>query len=169
MLLPATNLCGLKLCRMRILPAIILLAMFQYAPIATEAQDATSFDHIAFAVKDLKRSATFYQQLLGLQAIDDPFKDGKHLWLKVSERGSLHLIEGNRIPVSIKESHLCFSVPSVEALMEKLKQAAIPFENWPGEPNTFNVRADGVKQIYLRDPDGYWLEVNDASSRPGSR
>ena len=24
------------------------------------------------------------------------------------------------------------------------------------------VRADGVRQIYLQDPDGFWVEVNDA-------
>jgi len=23
-------------------------------------------------------------------------------------------------------------------------------------------RVDGVHQIYLKDPDGYWLEINDA-------
>ena len=23
-------------------------------------------------------------------------------------------------------------------------------------------RADGVKQIYMQDPDGFWIEVNDA-------
>jgi lactoylglutathione lyase len=22
-------------------------------------------------------------------------------------------------------------------------------------------RVDGIKQIYLQDPDGYWIEVND--------
>lgn len=24
------------------------------------------------------------------------------------------------------------------------------------------VRFDGVKQIFIKDPDGYWIEINDA-------
>ena len=24
------------------------------------------------------------------------------------------------------------------------------------------VRFDGVKQIFIQDPDGYWIEINDA-------
>ena len=24
------------------------------------------------------------------------------------------------------------------------------------------VRSDGVRQIFIQDPDGYWIEVNDA-------
>jgi lactoylglutathione lyase len=25
------------------------------------------------------------------------------------------------------------------------------------------VRSDGVKQIFVQDPDGYWIEINDAA------
>jgi lactoylglutathione lyase len=27
---------------------------------------------------------------------------------------------------------------------------------------TITTRVDGVKQIYFKDPDGYWIEINDA-------
>ncbi len=37
----------------------------------------------------------------------------------------------------------------------------IAYSDWPGKPNTVNIRADGIKQIYFQDPDGYWLEVNN--------
>ena len=36
----------------------------------------------------------------------------------------------------------------------------IVYSDWPGKSNTVNVRPDGVKQIYLQDPDNYWIEVN---------
>jgi hypothetical protein len=45
--------------------------------------------------------------------------------------------------------------------MEHLEASNVPFENWPGEAGTTNSRPDGIKQIYLQDPDGYWIEVND--------
>jgi len=37
----------------------------------------------------------------------------------------------------------------------------IAYSDWQGKPNTINARADGIKQIYLQDPDGYWIEVNN--------
>ena len=48
--------------------------------------------------------------------------------LKVSEQGALHLIQGSKIPVSIKESHLCFSIASVDAFIAKLQKADMAFE-----------------------------------------
>jgi lactoylglutathione lyase len=43
-----------------------------------------------------------------------------------------------------------------------LNKNHVPFENWAGEKSGFTSRVDGVKQIYFKDPDGYWIEVNDA-------
>jgi catechol 2,3-dioxygenase-like lactoylglutathione lyase family enzyme len=118
-------------------------------------------NHIAFTVKDLGKSSRFYRQVLQLDTIPNPFKDALHQWLNIGSGASLHLIQGTRIPVSVKDSHICFSVSSVEVLAEKLSRAGIAFESWTGEKGQWTNRADGVKQIYLQDPDGYWLEVND--------
>ena len=40
--------------------------------------------------------------------------------------------------------------------------AGIAYENWAGEKSAVTKRVDGVQQIYFQDPDGYWIEVNDA-------
>jgi len=45
--------------------------------------------------------------------------------------------------------------------MKFLKSKNVNFQNWPGEKGTTNTRPDGIKQIYLQDPDGYWIEIND--------
>jgi lactoylglutathione lyase len=50
----------------------------------------------------------------------------------------------------------------VAGFIEKLKANKIEFENWPGEKGAVTTRVDGVKQIYFKDPDGYWIEINDA-------
>lgn len=52
----------------------------------------------------------------------------------------------------------------MDGLVKRLKELKIAYSDWPGKPNTVTVRADGVKQIYLQDPDGYWIEVNDAGA-----
>ena len=121
------------------------------------------FNHLALYVYDLKVSTDFYERLVGLEKIEEPFHDGRHTWFKISEHGHLHIISGNKKDQPhIKDTHLCFSVPSVEDFIKKLDKDKIPFESWKGEKQQFTVRVDGVKQIYFQDPDGFWLEINDA-------
>jgi lactoylglutathione lyase len=38
----------------------------------------------------------------------------------------------------------------------------LAFEDVSGKQNAITTRIDGVHQIWLKDPEGYWLEVNDA-------
>lgn len=49
----------------------------------------------------------------------------------------------------------------MERFIENLKAKDYPFESWGGVKGEVTNRVDGVKQIYIRDPDGYWLEIND--------
>jgi lactoylglutathione lyase len=120
-------------------------------------------NHIAFSVLDLKKSTNFYQNIIGLDTIPEPFHDGRHTWFTIGDNSHLHLIQ-NPPPLIVpsKNTHLCFTVPSVDAFVEKLNKAGLPFEDWPGKKGAITNRVDGVKQIYLQDPDGYWVEINDA-------
>jgi lactoylglutathione lyase len=52
-------------------------------------------------------------------------------------------------------------VESIADFTAKLKAKQINYENWAGDRNTVTNRVDGIKQIYFKDPDGHWLEVND--------
>lgn len=119
-------------------------------------------NHIAVYVKDLQVSTTFYEDVLRLKQIPEPFKDGLHSWFSLGGTGQLHLIQGERGGVSRnKNEHLCFSVPSVDQFIIHLNQLKIDYTNWPGTEKAPTVRVDGVKQVYFQDPDGHWLEVND--------
>lgn len=120
-------------------------------------------NHIALYVADLKVSTDFYQQVIGLDTIPEPFHDGRHTWFSVGPKSHLHLISGaQNLSEQPKNSHLCFSVASVEQFVVKLNKLSLPFENWAGDQGKVTNRVDGVKQIYFKDPDGYWIEVNDA-------
>jgi lactoylglutathione lyase len=120
-------------------------------------------NHMAFSVLDLQKSVRFYQQVIGLDTIPEPFHDGRHAWFDMGGHSQLHLIQNpGPLVVPSKNTHLCFSVPSVNQFVETLKKAGVPFEDWPGKKGAITIRTDQVRQIYLQDPDGYWLEVNDA-------
>ncbi len=118
--------------------------------------------HIAVYVSSLKQSGDFYRNVLEFKEIDEPFKDGLHAWFDIGNNVSLHIIEAPWEPVTInKINHLCFSVPDMDAFIANLNEQDVEFEDWPGNKNKINIRPDGIKQIYLRDPDGYWIEIND--------
>lgn len=145
---------------------ILLLGLFSCAALTVAAQTKTRpvLNHIALYVQDLQKATVFYRDLLGLDTIPEPFHDNKHTWFSVGPASHLHLIAGAKAKQQgDRNTHICFSVPSVEAFIERLEKAGMEYMNWAGELKKLTVRVDGVKQIYLQDPDGYWVEVNDAT------
>lgn len=120
-------------------------------------------NHIAVYVNNLEVSTKFYESVVGLTQIAEPFKDGRHTWFTLGNTGQLHIISGAEKEIKReKNSHLCFSVKSIDEFISVLNRNTIKFENWKGEPNTVTLRVDGVKQIYFQDPDGYWIEINNS-------
>lgn len=119
-------------------------------------------NHIALYVTSLDTSTAFYRDVIGLDTIPEPFHDGRHTWFSVSENAHLHLISGRTTPPEPeKNAHLCFSTGKMDELLEKLKTKGIHYEDWGGSAFTVTKRVDGIRQIYLKDPDGYWIEIND--------
>ena len=118
------------------------------------------FNHIAIYVADLKRSAAFYREFVGANVIDDPFRDDRHVWLKIGEHNQLHLIAASERP-DPGNTHFAFSVRSVDDFVAGLTRRSISYDDGRGQPNHARLRPDGVKQIYFQDPDGYWIEVNE--------
>lgn len=123
-----------------------------------------TLNHVAVYIYDLQKSADFYKDIIGLEIIPEPFHDGRHVWFRIGEHSQLHLISGAKsITEHDKDSHLCFSVSSMEDFIASLNKNKISYFNWPGEANKITVRPDGIKQIYFKDPDGYWIEINNDS------
>lgn len=118
-------------------------------------------DHDAILVKDVDTSARFYKQIFGLREIPNGGLGDHIRWVEIKDKIQLHLIESEEGIQKNKGVHLALSTDDLEGLMESLKAKGVDFENWPGEKGTTNTRPDGIKQIYLQDPDGYWIEIND--------
>lgn len=141
----------------------LIALLFNGAFAIAQPKAKPSLNHIAVYVVDLKISTAFYQDIIGLDTIPEPFHDGRHTWFSVGPKSHLHIISGAKEKTDHpKNSHLCFTVPSVADFVDALKKNNVSFENWAGEKNAVTIRVDGVKQIYFKDPDGYWIEINDA-------
>lgn len=141
---------------------LITLAFTVFTSKIMAQKKSPLFNHVALYVVDLKKSTAFYRDIIQIDTMPEPFHDGKHTWFAIGPHSQFHLIEGAKeiIPRE-RHNHLCFSVPSVEEMIKVLNKANIPYSNLKGETKAFTLRVDGVKQIYLQDPDNYWIEIND--------
>ena len=149
----------------------LLLFAISFA-ILLQAQDTTiskfSFNHLALSVKDVNRSAEFYKKVLMLPEITNRSKIEGIRWFELDDGRELHLISVIKENVSINKAvHIGLSTNNFDDFLKRMTELKIPYSDWPGKPNTVNIRADGIKQIFFQDPDGYWIEVNsvhDASA-----
>ena len=126
------------------------------------AQPDTSVNHVALYVFDLQKSVDFYKNVLGLQQLPEPFKDGKHVWLQMGPHSQLHIIQGAaKVEPHDKNSHLAFSVKDLKKFMARLDNTGVRYGSWTSDEKRTTARPDGVEQVYLQDPDNFWVEVNN--------
>lgn len=151
--------------RIALLP---LLCLLLFVSTSTTAQITTAkplkvrINHIAVYVFDLEKSRHFYEEVVELTWIKNPFNDSLHEWFSIGDGAQLHIIKGSKeITEHIKNSHICFSVASMDDFIVNLKKHGIEYMNWNGDANAITTRVDGIKQIYFKDPDGYWIEINN--------
>ena len=148
-----------------LLLTILLAVSFQANSQAPNPDIAVSLNHIGVYVSNLATSTAFYENILNLKQIPEPFHDGKHTWFTIGAAGHLHLIQGEPKEFARdKNDHLCFSVKSMDAFIANLDHNKIEYTNWPGTAKAPTIRVDGVKQIYFKDPDGHLIEINNDTS-----
>ncbi len=122
------------------------------------------FNHIALAVKDVNESIAFYQKVFGLKEIENTASNSKTRWLSLNEHKELHLIPVPEANIQIvKEVHFALSTTDIDMCAAHLSALQIPYFDWLGVQGKIHVRKDGIKQLYFQDPNGYWVEVNNAT------
>lgn len=135
------------------------------------AQENTSFNfrynHLALSVKDVDRSAEFYMRVLKLPEILNRSKIEGVRWFVFSDGLELHLISTIKQEViTNKALHLALTTPNLDDFIKTLNTMKIAYSDWPGNPQKINIRADGIRQVFFQDPDGYWIEVNSIAGTP---
>lgn len=129
----------------------------------SKTTSAFTLDHLSLSVKDVDASIEFYQELFDLQEITNRTQIEGVRWLSLGEGKELHLISVLEDPVLINKAvHFAFTTSNFDAFFAKLQSMKIDYSDWPGTAGKINIRADGIKQVYFQDLDGYWIEVNSA-------
>lgn len=141
---------------------LIILTSLTMAYAQKTSSFKMNFDHLALSVKDLNRSVEFYKTIFQLEEITNRTANPNIRWISLGDGKELHLITNSETLVLNKTLHLALKTENLDAFINRLKEKNIPFGDWGGTLNAVTTRADGIKQIYLQDPDGYWIEINNA-------
>jgi catechol-2,3-dioxygenase len=140
------------------------VAIFGILSMNLTAQEFSfTYDHFALEVKDLAAVGNYYAEVLELTEIPHPSEPEGFRWFVIRGNTQLHLIRKDTVAVENRKSeHLCLSTQDLEVFIQHLERLKIPYWDWPGAPGAITLRADGVHQIYLKDPENNWIEINNA-------
>ncbi|ELR69821.1 hypothetical protein C900_04524 [Fulvivirga imtechensis AK7] len=110
-------------------------------------------NHVAIYVKNVEVSSEFYKSILCLSPLPRPDFNFPGAWFRLGSRQELHLI-GNRAEDLIfhKRHHFALKIRSASAAEQWLKEKEVAFAGPKPRP-------DGAIQIFLQDPDGYYIEL----------
>lgn len=138
---------------------IVILALFITTISFAQADvkiEVVKHNHVALHVKDIAASTKFYGDVMGLEpvAVPDSLKATRS-WFKLGTDQQIHLLAGRKFKVKNDRngSHFALFVTSIAAAEKYLKQHNMSFHK--------QVRFDGAVQIYLADPDGFLIELNE--------
>ena len=136
-----------------------------FSGISTQSQKFDlRHDHTNLLVTDLDVSAKFYADILQLKELETPWGINAGVrFFSIGDGQQIHLakVSGNIIETN-KVAHLAFNVTEFDKYLEFLNQKEISYSDFSGNISEIQMRPDGVRQIYLQDPDGNWIEINDA-------
>ena len=113
-------------------------------------------NHVGIHVADVHKSRAFYGQVLGLKEIPRPAFSFDGAWFEFGPAQELHIIDGRDEPTvsQPRGNHFALRVPNLNEAAAELRAKGISMHG----PQT---RPDGVKQLFIRDPDGHTVELTE--------
>lgn len=125
-------------------------------------KQSLAFDHIALMCDDVDASATWFINAFQTEEIANQTGNPAIRWLALGE-GELHLVPADTTVLTHHKSvHPALKVIDLDAFVARLDSLHIVWEGWRDGPSAITTRPDGVRQVYFKDLNGYWWEVNDA-------
>ncbi|WP_375451505.1 VOC family protein [uncultured Devosia sp.] len=119
-------------------------------------------DHVSIRVRDIALSTQFYIDVFGWPIVRTSGDPVTGQWLAIGGSDTLHLNQDDMAGTAVtKDNHLAISVAAFDDFLARLSGIGITYYNWPNTPDTIGHHPAGFRQVYIRDPDGYWVEIND--------
>lgn len=111
-------------------------------------------NHVALHVRDLAAACEFYETILRLVPLVRPAFDFPGAWFRLGTQQELHLI-GERtesVQSHNRGNHFALRVDEIGEWEKHLQMMKADFRPRKQRP-------DGAWQIFVRDPDGHFIEL----------
>jgi len=143
---------------------LVVLALMFYSCFTFAQSFNLAHDHSTIQVKNIEKSVAFYKNIMHLKELNTPWPENSMIrFFKTGANQQLHIAQADFGEVKLnKVLHLAFSVKNFDDYLKFLNENDIKYTNFGGERKKVQIRPDGVRQLYFQDPDGYWIEINDA-------
>ena len=130
--------------------------------------DLFTLHHISLYVRDVDASAAFYASVLGFDEIPNRVGQTHIRWFTVDGFRTIHLIGGDSEAERPRpfSTHIALATRNFEAAFGRLEEHDVTYVSLARKPKDVTTRPDGVRQVYFQDPDGHWIEINDANDEP---
>ena len=155
------------------IPLILLLFSFQLKAQNSDLRDvntkAASFNltlqHTTLVVSDFAASRKFYVEILGLKDLNADWLPKNQMFLSLGNNLELHVGEVEGVEIHPSDfNHFAISTNDLDGYLDYLMSKGVIHYSLGGAKEKFiQKRPDGVRQTFIQDPDGYWIEINDAN------
>jgi len=120
-------------------------------------------DHIALLVRDLDASVAFLTGVLGLEESPNPMGGATIRWIEIGDGRRFHLQAGDLATTHVeKHTHFALATADFDASLARFRAQGVAFSDMRGTPGAINTRPDGMRAVFIQDPNGYWFEINDS-------
>lgn len=125
-------------------------------------QPSYRLDHIALLVRDLGETARFFTEVLRIREVPNPMDGTEIRWFEFGNGQRFHIQAGDIGTTHVeKRTHFAFSAADFDEVLAFLQRAGVAFSDFKGTLGAVNLRPDGIRAVFLQDPNGYWIEIND--------
>mgnify|MGYP001598333518 FL=1 len=130
----------------------------------------TAVNHISVTVTDLEKAKSFYGGVLGLREIPRPGFRFPGVWYALQDNLSLHITVKDEIPLrpvdplrfDTRDPHFALAVANADDAHAQLQASGLPFYDFADTPT-------GVRQLFVRDPEGNMIELIGPTKDPRVR
>lgn len=126
--------------------------------------------HVSVTVTDVAKAREFYTGLLGLEEIPRPAFDFPGIWYSLGGELQLHIILNDRRvrpavereKIEARSPHFALWTDDADATALKIGRLGLPCRDVVAGPT-------GLRQIFVKDPDGNMVEFLGPSRSAGAR
>ncbi|MCX2745397.1 VOC family protein [Mangrovivirga sp. M17] len=130
---------------------------------STDDSPKLSLQHVTIVVTNFEESKYFYTKVLMLKPIKADWLPEKQMFISLGDNLELHMGEVEGVEVNPNSfNHFALAVPNFDEFLKDLKDRGYTYGSLgKGNDDFISERPDKVRQTWIKDPDGYWVEIND--------